>query len=160
MKQRGWIIFYQDDHEQLQAHFEAGGTVEMLDDQHEALSLCCNEFALKCLPIMMKHGAVPNRSTWQDAVDLDRDEWCAAFVAQGFWPSRDLFIEPQIKEPILSKTCVREITRPLCLKSTLYVLMIGKLWKQPWSHLFQIVAKMIWSTRFDPCWLFCLPVSD
>lgn len=83
-----WSIFFKDDDVALQAHFDAGGTVEMLNGEynqssngeHLALWHCVDEFSIKCLRVLMANGAKPNNDIWQLAFRLDRCEWVHYFL--------------------------------------------------------------------------------
>jgi hypothetical protein len=155
-----WFIFHEDLHDELEAHFAAGGTVEMLNGtagpSHSALYHCCNEYALDCLPIMMKHGAKPDECVWQLAFHVRRDEWIESFISHGFWPSYQI-VAAAPADTAWELYCRRIVTRPLCRRAVCAMLHVARRARPPWRDLWRIVARVLWATRCDSAWLACLP---
>lgn len=149
-----WLIFYEDNATILDAHFQNGGTVEMLNGDVGPISLyhCCNEYAIDCLPIMMKNGAIPDKETWKLAFKVSRDEWVRSFIEFGFWPTRSIALCDYGN----SWHCRDEVTKSLCRIAVLSILSIGKLTKQPFSDLWKIIAREIRLTKYNKNWLNCL----
>lgn len=150
-----WFIFYNDLDEELQAHFDAGGTVEMLDgihplksSSHMALYNCANQHAERCLSILMKHGAKPNNDIWNLVFCLNRTKWVELFLKYVFWPTRE-----NVSFEKSYFYCKEEVTFVLCKKTTLHVLCIAKFANQPMRDIWKIVARFIHSTKYEEVWL-------
>lgn len=168
-----WFIFHEDLADELQAHFDAGGTVEMLNgtkdtknlgSRNMALYHCVNEHALECLPIMMKKGAKPDDDIWHLVFRLSRTEWARKFLEYGFWPTMENITseKPYLykitdSEPIKSSTpifyCRDEVTFLLCKNAVIQILCIAKNSHQPMSHLWKIVARFLHATKYEEIWL-------
>lgn len=143
-----WTIFYTNDTERLENHFKAGGTVEMLNGKGDtALWNCINEYATECLIIMLKHGAKPTEYDMKTAFRLERTEFVTEFLKYGYWPKI---------EHILDNSCKQEVTFALCKKTTLYILCIAKHSKQPMFHLWKIIARFLYSTKYEDIWLLSI----
>ena len=123
----------------------------MQKSEHLALYHCVNEHAEQCLPIMMAHGAVPNKDIWSLVLRLDRCEWAREFVKYGFWPPRR-----GVAEYCEARYSIREVRFALCQKAVLQVLLIAKRANQPMCHMWLIIAKALFECKYDVEWLKCL----
>jgi len=148
-----WMIFYHNNYKRLQAHFDAGGTLDMLNStkgpKYTALYYCCSECAdEECLPILMKYGARPDDTTWKLALTCaGRALFIKAFIEHGFWPK---------KEHVSVATHPFEVslvTIEICKKTIIAILQCKKKIAQPWSHLWGLIARCLWSTRKNLIWL-------
>lgn len=159
-----WVVFYYDESKRLQAHFDAGGTIEMLNGKlysdgirvESALYHCCNEDALDCLPIMMSKGASPDNSAWNLALKLNRTEHVEGFLLYKFLPPKNLVLE--YFDKLESVYTLKTLTRFLCHKSVIYLLCYSKTQPQPFYYLWILIAKQLWKTRFEKNWLDVLPL--
>lgn len=148
-----WMTFYYDEAENLQRHFDAGGTFDMLNgcQGSSAMYNCCNEDAVTCLPIMMKYGAKPDCETWDIAIRVNRVDFVEVFLRHGYFPPKQMVLEHWGKP--YSIVPIEELTRFLCLKSVIYILCISKSQSQPLCHVWKKIAKVLWGTRFEKCWI-------
>lgn len=147
-----WFIFFEDLGDHLKAHFDAGGTIDMLTGSEDACSAiyhCCNENAERCLPLMIQHGAKPDRATWAVAFRNYRPTFIETCIACNYWPPRSL----------VYGLCTDMVTSPLCKKAVFAVLCAGRnnRSRPPWRDLWKLIAHTLWATRAHYKWLDCLP---
>lgn len=157
-----WFVFFNDESERLQRHFDAGGTLEMLNGNNSsALYCCCNEDAQKCLPILMANGAIPDDEVWSTVISLRRIEFILAFLSEGFLPCYQVIVIEKQKRQYQFQISVNVplgyISSKLCQRSVHYVLFISKSEKQPISSMWRIIARHLWNTRYDHSWFDTLP---
>lgn len=175
-----WLTFYHNESDKLQAHFDAGGTIAMLEGTHflagrinkGSLYNCCNEDALgkyykifflkftclDCLPIMMINGAKPDNIIWDLALNVNRTEHVEAFLYHGFLPPKSIPLKYFEKKRCAAT--LEALTKFLCRKSVFYILCYSKTQPQPWYYLWVRIAELLYETRFEKIWLDVLPENE
>lgn len=152
-----YFTFYRDDAQALQTHFDEGGSLKMLTgrtDPRSPLYNCICENAEACFDIMMKYNAEPDYDTWELLFIVNRIDFMGALLTHGYLPPKLMALKYSWEAS--STTMVNELTCFLCLKSVIYTLCISKTQRQPLSHLWRLIAKRVWDTRFDNCWISAL----
>lgn len=150
-----WLLFHENDWPRLKAHFDAGGTVAMLNGTAAnvdcALDHCVNEDCDECLEIMMANGAIPDDEIWHCALFCSHTYVIHLFFKYGFFPSKSLV------NAAVPKRAVEKVAACCCSFSVVAMLGVARRNRQPLSSMFGLIAKTLWGTRKFREWLALLP---
>lgn len=150
-----WLLFHENDWPRLKAHFDAGGTVAMLNGSVEcvdcALCNCVNSDCDECLEIMMANGAIPDTQVWHYVLLCSHTYAIHLFFKYGFFPSKSVV---SLGYPVRG---MEKVAACCCSFSVVAMLGVARRNRQPLSSMFGLIAKTLWGTRKFREWLALLP---
>lgn len=153
-----WLLFHENDWPRLKAHFDAGGTVAMLNGTaeyaHSALYNSVNLDCDECLEIMMANGAMPDNRVWHIVLGHSRRYAIHLFCKYGFFPSKSIVAVAPANYPA---TGVEKVATCCCILAVIAMLGVARRNRQPLSSMFGLIAKALWETRKFREWLCVLP---
>jgi hypothetical protein len=170
-----WILFHEDNCEELENLFAAGGTIEKMNlieskgyhflkdpFRGDIVLLCVEENAEECFKVIVREmTAPPSDKTWLQVFRHGFSDMLELFLERGFYPPITLWTtsvslsDQEFVSPVchLAKEVV---SRHFCQKAVVEVLCFERKHCQPLSSIWHIIATKIWSTRNDPQWTDCL----
>ena len=145
----GWLDFHEDNDFKLRRLFE----YNIIDSDERSgfgksmMHLAINNYALKCMHVLLDNRVEVTNEDWELAIQLDRPEFIENFLYED---------EPDletIQDIIEDNSSCKLLSKYYCKFSVLELLCISKCFKQPMSSMIVLIAKFLHNTRNDISWI-------
>lgn len=139
-----WGSCYHDEHEALETYLKSGCAVKWTGNK-TALEMAANESSLRCGRVLLRHGYMPVESDWEFCVRLNRLDHFSMYLYFGFEPPAQLDLDLCGAPDIFKQYFRDEMQLARSKKVVRALLEVGKMHRQPWSHMFVLIAKDVWN---------------
>lgn len=126
-----------------------------MNEVGEILQECCNKNDYKRAKQLFKP-VKPSGLDWEECFKNHRLRFINLFLKNNCYPSQDVYVKSIIKHTNFINPFIL-VSQSLCRRAFYCIISVGKRLGQPYSHLFVLVAKYLWSTRNDMfTWAYAL----